>query len=170
MISVNKNWGYFSIRAPVWYPGKLFGKGYCQLHVFIYWFYYRILPKAKEEIHHIDLNPRNNKIANLQLLSTKDHRKIHGEINRKFIPYYEIKCANCSSIFTRSLQRYNKGKIAFCSKACLYKAMSNKNNKVNIKQHVKLVRPKVKRHKRSKKSRLELDQDIIDLFNHYIHQ
>jgi len=44
--------------------------------------YYGVkIPKGMV-IHHMDFNPRNNEIWNLQLLSKKAHRRIHGQYER----------------------------------------------------------------------------------------
>ena len=34
------------------------------------------------EIHHVDQNPLNNDISNLQLLSVKDHHALHNDRSR----------------------------------------------------------------------------------------
>jgi len=48
--------------------------------------------KRNEHVHHIDFNPQNNNLSNLQLLSSSEHEQLHGKIvsNRFF-----RKCNDC---------------------------------------------------------------------------
>lgn len=52
------------------------------MHKYVWEYYNYPIPKG-HEIHHIDLNRDNNDINNLKLLSTKEHKQIHNEINKK---------------------------------------------------------------------------------------
>ena len=49
-----------------------------RLHIYIYEKYNGNIPKGYE-VHHIDHNKDNNEIENLQLLTKKEHNKIHYE-------------------------------------------------------------------------------------------
>ncbi len=57
-----------------------------------------------EHVHHIDENKLNNKLDNLQILSSRDHAKLHN-------PTLLRKCHHCSSFF---VIRQSK----FCSQKC----------------------------------------------------
>lgn len=50
-----------------------------------------------EEIHHIDRNPHNNDISNLQLVTKEEHRKIHSI---RLNTYVELQCPICNNIRT----------------------------------------------------------------------
>lgn len=39
--------------------------------------------KSDEQVHHIDLNPKNNRPDNLVILKTKDHIALHANLRRK---------------------------------------------------------------------------------------
>ena len=39
------------------------------------------LPFSKYIVHHRDGNPKNNKIVNLQIMTPKEHEKLHGKSN-----------------------------------------------------------------------------------------
>ena len=47
------------------------------------YFIYNTNPKAKIEVHHIDLNKRNNHFSNLVHLTPEEHRKIHAELRKQ---------------------------------------------------------------------------------------
>lgn len=95
-------------------------------------------------IHHINHNPNDNRIKNLQCLTASEHTKIHhpseGEI--------ELTCYSCKKKFKRSkpLHRVNlKGgcRNTFCGKSC----WSSYANMVN-KPFTKLRKPQVMEIKR----------------------
>lgn len=44
------------------------------------WEYYNTKIPDGYEIHHKDFNPSNNDISNLQLLSVKEHKKLHADL------------------------------------------------------------------------------------------
>lgn len=71
---------YYGIK---WYPDR---KGYwlgtvkgkpVRLHRYVWEKYNGKIPKGYH-VHHIDHNPDNNDIANLQLLSSQEHLSMHG--------------------------------------------------------------------------------------------
>lgn len=75
--------------------------------------------RKNELIHHIDGNPKNNDINNLQVMSWRNHALLHA----KKAETIEIKCSNCKNKFLIRKRRYNrvkkKGqKVFVCSKRC----------------------------------------------------
>ena len=90
------------------------------LHRLIYSYFYGEIPDGFE-VHHKDLNPANNDISNLKLLTKSQHSKIHGKIRRKEV---KRQCAICGKFFTVPAKSTQK----FCSYACAGKAHS-KNSK-----------------------------------------
>lgn len=82
------------------------------LHRVIWEFYNGKIPHGYL-IHHKDLNPANNSIENLQLMSKIEHNKLHSEIRQPEI----YTCENCGKIF----ERKHKGKPnRFCCRNCAY--------------------------------------------------
>lgn len=71
-----------------------------------------------EQVHHIDENPLNNDINNLQILKLGEHQRLHS----KFIEYYKI-CEFCKKEFLVTLKRHrnHRGKRWFCSRQCVGK-------------------------------------------------
>lgn len=63
-----------------------------------------------EEIHHIDRNPHNNDISNLQLVTKEEHRKIHSI---RLNTYVELQCPICNNIRT-VLKRNSIDKKQYC--------------------------------------------------------
>jgi hypothetical protein len=57
-------------------------KGYVWEHRYVMEQHIGRYLKPLEEVHHIDANPENNIIDNLQLITRSDHRKLHDK-NRK---------------------------------------------------------------------------------------
>ena len=76
-----------------------------------------------EIIHHIDGDPSNNNISNLQVMTKEEHARLHRT------EYYdkEVVCEVCGktfiwtaerqSVYQRDLNR-NKNRIVTCSKSC----------------------------------------------------
>lgn len=48
--------------------------------------------KRNEHVHHIDLNPLNNDLNNLQIMSASEHQKLHGSFRKNKVM---MKCAIC---------------------------------------------------------------------------
>ena len=73
------------------------------------WSYYNGDILANYHIHHIDHNPSNNDISNLQLVTSSEHKRIHwqGTAPKQYI------CENCGKTFmTKSTS------ARFCSRTC----------------------------------------------------
>lgn len=47
------------------------------------YFIYNDSPQTKVEVHHIDLNKRNNHFSNLIHLTPQEHRKIHANLRKE---------------------------------------------------------------------------------------
>lgn len=86
---------------------------------------------SEEEVHHIDGNPLNNNIDNLEVLTKSEHLKIHASENRKYYDKTMI-CPVCGKEFlwtSEQQQRFNSNRtrkervnknttFPFCSKSC----------------------------------------------------
>lgn len=86
-----------------------------QLHRVVWSYYYGEIPKGYV-IHHIDENPANNNIENLQCMSRLEHGKIHGgrHLKGKPMPNVERICKHCGKSFV------GKHTSEYCSKECCY--------------------------------------------------
>ena len=65
------------------------------------------------DIHHIDNNPANNNISNLQMLTRLEHRAVHSK------PVVKRNCLYCGKEFTL---KYPSEKKKFCSVECVHKS------------------------------------------------
>lgn len=74
-----------------------------------------------EEVHHIDLNPKNNDLSNLQLLTKKAHRALHDQLRPKRA-MVTLTCPSCLKEFTvpRNQTHLAKGykNPTACSRSC----------------------------------------------------
>ena len=59
------------------------------------WAYYNGEIPDGYQIHHIDENPANNGISNLQCLTVSEHRRIHNQV----APVRTFTCQFCGKIF-----------------------------------------------------------------------
>lgn len=92
------------------------------IHQDIWHYYYGDIPNdgTRYEVHHDDWNPANNDAANLVLLTSSEHRKIHGSINH--LKRKTFTCEVCGKTF----EAYNTGTNRFCSQKCRDKAQYEK--------------------------------------------
>lgn len=100
-----------------------------------------------EDVHHIDGNPLNNNINNLQIRLKGEHQREHvlnNNIPRKYPKSIIVKCGYCkkefevspasqSSHINKMITR-NRSSKYFCSKQCIGKYGSDiQNNRILIK-------------------------------------
>jgi len=72
-----------------------------------------------EEVHHIDKRTKNNKISNLQVLSSVEHRALHAKERGREVAV--IQCPNCNKIFEKYKNQTHlskNGKFTTCSYKC----------------------------------------------------
>ena len=100
--------------------------GYVLLHRVIMENYIGRLLTPDEVVHHKDHNKKNNDISNLELLSLREHVKLHD--NEKIIKYLILKCPNCGKIFHKRLSKVHSvhgfAKHCCCSRKCNGKLIS----------------------------------------------
>lgn len=118
-----KNGKYELIIAPNGYPGKKYRAKYAYEHTVVWWKNTGQIPPPGYEIHHKNMNHRDNRIENLQILSSQEHRSLHAkEISLKST--VEVVCGWCEKVFARKKSRVqarfnrNKYKKVFCSPSC----------------------------------------------------
>lgn len=97
------------------------GHYYCShgIHVAVWLYYHGELPSKDCVVHHIDENPANNAIDNLQLMTRAEHGRRHPPVNtapetRKMIQHT---CSVCGKTYENIDPRSK-----FCSRSCMYKA------------------------------------------------
>lgn len=94
--------------------------GYVLLHRIIMENHLGRILNTNEVVHHIDGNKTNNIISNLQLLTNKEHSKLHA--NSKGKQMVLLKCPECGKIFTRERRNtyLSKPSIQYtcCSPSC----------------------------------------------------
>lgn len=72
-----------------------------------------------EEVHHINKRTKNNKISNLEVLSSIEHRALHAKERGRYIAI--IQCPNCNKIFEKYKNQTHlskKGTFTTCSSQC----------------------------------------------------
>lgn len=87
----------------------------------------RFLTK-KEIIHHIDGNGKNNKVQNLQLVTNREHYKIHHYDPNKYIT---LTCPTCKKEFTKRKTLIHT--TNYCSRACV----NNYTKKRNVTERLR---------------------------------
>lgn len=87
-----------------------------------------------EVVHHLDGNPRNNRLNNLVVISSSAHNKIHAWMNRNSIMPVQEKVPECK-ICGITLQKHQD---IFCSRECLNEDKSI--NKIDEKKLLELMK------------------------------
>ena len=118
-----KNGPYTLLIAPENYPGKKYRDRYVYEHHLVWWKNKGTLVPTGFEIHHKNGDHRDNRIKNLQILTSKEHKAIHAQINKNKA-LREILCGFCevkfylrSSTVKTRLKKRKFGKL-FCSTSC----------------------------------------------------
>jgi len=62
------------------------------------WVYYRGIIPVSFELHHIDGNPRNNNLANLQLVKHQDHLRMHSLNYKQAKGKWFKRCCDCGKV------------------------------------------------------------------------
>jgi YHS domain-containing protein len=116
-----KNGPYELIIAPDNYPGMKYRGRYAYEHIVNWWKKHGNILAKGMEIHHLNGNHRDNRTSNLRLVTSIEHKKIHGELKKK--PPVKIICDYCKKEVLRDQRdhrnRINKGQLFFfCSQKC----------------------------------------------------
>ena len=85
------------------------------IHRFVWTYFNGEIPEDYD-VHHRDFNHNNNDIANLELVTKDEHKKIHAEIKSKRKPDKKSKftCAVCG----REYEAVSRGNNTYCSAKC----------------------------------------------------
>ena len=108
-------------NGAVYYKTKdgAYRRGFYSIHRDVWRYYYGEIPEGYE-IHHRDLNPANNDISNLQMLTRENHLKVHNKHLRLL-----KKCPICSKVF-----RGKTDDTVYCSNKCAAFARSKQVKKI----------------------------------------
>lgn len=123
-----KNGPYTFIVAPKNYPGKKYRGRYAYEHTLVFWKHNGFIPSKGYEIHHINGNHRDNKPENLQLVTIKEHRKIHADISSAKSKT-ELVCNLCgvkyykTASVVKTRKKRTKMGTSYCSRKCQHKSM-----------------------------------------------
>jgi hypothetical protein len=96
---------------------------YAYEHVVVWWKHHGCVPPKGYEIHHKDMDHRNNRVGNLELLTSGEHKKLHGSFSHRQARK-KITCGFCEKIFylrgnrARSRLKDRKFGKLFCSRSC----------------------------------------------------
>ena len=94
--------------------------GYVLLHRVVMENYIGRLLTPDEVVHHKDHNKKNNDISNLELLTSKEHFRLHS--NEKPNTYLILKCPQCGKIFNmrhyKVVSIYGCARYKCCSRHC----------------------------------------------------
>ncbi len=117
-----RNGPYELIVAPVDYPGRKYRGKYAYEHIVVWWRRHGRLPPVGYEIHHVNTNHRDNRIENLQLLTSAEHKAIHAKMSSE-AAQVDVICFYCKTEFRLRKRDYNMRmkkptKRIFCSRAC----------------------------------------------------
>ena len=84
-----------------------------------------------EDVHHIDGNPSNNELKNLEVVDHREHTRSHSLENSRYSAiedFVRVTCCVCGKSFTitkhqlidkdREVRYKHKSEMFFCSKSC----------------------------------------------------
>ena len=113
-----------------------------------------------EQVDHIDGNPSNNDISNLQILKFKEHQKLDALRNEDI----EVSCTYCEKKFIISGNKINDRNRKdrhqsgyFCSRTCSGKY--GREIQMNLRNHIKIdkVQPSKYKVKSAQKETFEVE-------------
>ncbi|MBR1645714.1 MAG: HNH endonuclease [Selenomonadaceae bacterium] len=98
------------------------GTNYCcavSLHRFVWQYFNGEIPEDCD-IHHRDFNHDNNDIANLELVTKDEHKRIHAAVKKQKSPPKKsvFVCVVCGKNF----QAVNRGNNSYCSEECRHRS------------------------------------------------
>ncbi len=102
-----KNGPYELIKPPANYPGKRYRGRYAYEHHVVFWLSTGICAPKGYEIHHLNGDHRDNRIKNLKLVTSEEHKAIHSAL-RHLDSRVVATCGFCKQIFFMSRRDYKR--------------------------------------------------------------
>lgn len=112
-----KNGKYELIKAPKGFPGKIYRGKYAYEHRVVWW---QMTGELPEIVHHKNGNKRDNRFENLEGMSEKRHRELHGEERSRIM--LRMVCPACGRVFIRVKNKSHlkkPNKASYCSRKCV---------------------------------------------------
>lgn len=112
--------------------------GYVLYHRIIVENHLKRILSQDEVVHHKNSNKKDNRIENLEVLSVREHARLHGLSRGRTL--VDFKCPYCKKLFTkpkRNTLDMNKGrdgkvKLYFCSKSCGTRYQFDRTRRVDV--------------------------------------
>lgn len=141
---LTNNKGRHFVVAPDDYPGVKYDGKYTYEHRAIWWLHYKSMPPDGWHIHHINGNPKDNRIENLEALNAKEHAQDRHHGGKQEAPFVLLICHQCKIKF-QYLERRVRAALKtgqtrfFCTKSCQvsYQNQFKKGTKTNYPKNRK---------------------------------
>lgn len=120
-----RNGPYILVVAPKEYPGKKYRGRYCYKHSLVWWEATGEIVGVGQIIHHTNENKHDNRIENLELMTTNEHSSHHGGR----VAARSVRLGVCPSCGNQFVQKKRPVQV-FCSRRCigLYNHAGRKKN------------------------------------------
>jgi hypothetical protein len=131
------NSGRYLVKVPPGYPGKVYQNKYVYEHRAVWWLHHGSLPPQDWHIHHINHDPLDNRIENLEAISALEHSKQKHNGGKDPVQHVELICHYCKKPFQKLVSSEQEN--FYCSKSCqvILKNMNRKGSKNNYPKNRK---------------------------------
>lgn len=113
--------GRVYVRCPDGYEGKRYKHNFILKSRFLMEQKLNRTLAPNETVHHRDGNKQNDNPDNLEVLNLKEHSRLHGIKQKRYVL---LQCPSCKKIFERERRKTHlvkDTKLTFCSRICIGK-------------------------------------------------